>query len=184
MVPIEVATDRLLLRQWRDSDREPFARLNADPLVMEHFPAPLTREESDRLVERIQSRFDTRGWSLWAVEVRSSAEFIGFIGLSAVAETMPFHPAVEVGWRLAAGSWGQGYATEGARAALDTGFERLGLAEIVSFTATGNRRSRAVMERLGMALEPAPFAHPGLPEGHRLREQCLYRITRNDALPR
>lgn len=183
MVPIEAATDRLLLRQWRESDREPFARLNADPRVMQHFPAPLAREASDQLMDRIQSGFATRGWSLWAAEVRASGEFIGFIGLSAVAEAMPFHPAVEVGWRLAAGSWGQGYATEGARAALDLGFERLGLAEIVSFTAVGNRRSRAVMERLGMALEPAPFEHPGLSEGHSLREHCLYRITRNDALP-
>lgn len=183
MAPFETATDRLLLRPWRESDREPFARLNADPRVMEHFPAPLSRAASDQLMEAIQARHVERGWSQWAVELLDTGEFIGFIGLSQVKDTLPCHPAVEVGWRLAAEHWGKGYATEGARAALGIAFGKLGLEEVVSFTAVGNVRSRAVMRRLGMAPDAQTFGHPSVPEGHRLREHVLYRITRKDWLP-
>ena len=152
--------------------------MNADPAVMEHFPAPLTRGQSDGLVERIEGGFEANGFGLWALEVRASGEFIGFTGLSAPEFEAHFTPAVEIGWRLARSAWGNGYATEAARAALTFGFEEVGLDEIVSFTTPANRRSRRVMERLGMSHDPADdFDHPGLPPGHPQRPHVLYRLT-------
>ncbi len=175
----ELRTSRLLLRRWRDDDREPFAALNADPLVMEHFPAPLRREESNVLVDRIERGLEERGWGLWAVEVPGTAAFVGFVGLNPAMFDAPFTPAVEVGWRLARDHWGHGYATEGARAALGFGFETLALDEIVSFTTHGNARSRRVMERLGMRHDPADdFDNPNVPEGSPLRPHVLYRLHR------
>ncbi|HEY4398166.1 MAG TPA: GNAT family N-acetyltransferase [Acidimicrobiia bacterium] len=175
----ELRTPRLLLRRWRDTDRPPFAAMNADPLVMEHFPATLRPEESDDLVDRIAAGFEERGWGLWAVEVPGTAPFAGFIGLNPATFDAPFTPAVEVGWRLARPYWGQGYATEGARAALSFGFTELALEEIVSFTTHGNARSRRVMERLGMRHDPADdFGNPNLPVGDPLRPHVLYRLDR------
>ncbi len=184
-MPLTLNTARLLLRPWRDSDRAPFAALNADPEVMEFFPALKSREQSDASIDLWTAQFAERGWSNWAVELRDSGAFIGFIGLSVPRRQLPFSPCVEIGWRLARAHWGQGVATEGARAALAAGFEQLGLAEIVSFTALTNLRSRAVMERLGMRSDSAEdFDHPALPEGHALRRHCLYRLTREDWLGR
>ncbi|MBX6381395.1 MAG: GNAT family N-acetyltransferase [Microbispora sp.] len=172
-----IKTQRLVLRRWREEDKEPFAAMNADPVVMEHFPAPLTREESDTLAERADALFDEHGFGLWAVE--ADGEFIGFTGLSVPRFTAHFTPCVEIGWRLARSAWGRGYATEAARAALEDGFARAGLTEAVSFTAVTNVRSQAVMRRLGMTRDPADdFDHPALPEGHRLRRHVLYRIRR------
>jgi RimJ/RimL family protein N-acetyltransferase len=175
---IEVDTPRLRLRQWCDEDRGPFAALNADPAVMEFFASPQSRESSDASIDAWQRQFATQGWSNWAVEELSTRQFIGFIGLSVPRRILPFSPCIEVGWRLARASWGKGFATEGARAALRVGFERLRLAEIVSFTAVKNVRSRAVMERIGMQNAHQDFEHPGIPEGHQLRLHCLYRIRR------
>jgi RimJ/RimL family protein N-acetyltransferase len=175
---IEVETERLRLRRWRESDRAPFATMNADAEVMEFFASIQSREASDASIDAWQSQLDERGWSNWAVEVRSSGVFIGFVGLSVPRRVLPFSPCVEIGWRLARPYWGQGYATEGARAALRVGFERLQLAEIVSFTSVLNVRSRAVMERIGMRNVHENFEYPGIPENHRLRPHCLYRITR------
>lgn len=170
-------TERLLLRRWRDGDLAPFAALNADPAVMEHLPAVLDREQSDAMVRRIEARFVTEGFGLWAVELAGEVPFIGFVGLSRPQFEAHFTPAVEVGWRLARPHWGLGYATEAARAALAFGFGPLGLAEIVSFTVPGNLRSRAVMERLGMTCDPADdFAHPLLDRDHPLRTHVLYRL--------
>jgi RimJ/RimL family protein N-acetyltransferase len=172
-----LTTPRLKLRGWRESDREPFAAINADPEVMEHFPGPLTRRQSDELVERIEAGFAENGFWLWAVEVGASGEFIGFTGLAGPGFEAHFTPAVEIGWRLARSAWGHGYATEAARAALAFGFEEVGLDEIVSFTTVANRRSRAVMERLGMSRDPGDdFDHPGLPPGHPQRPHVLYRL--------
>jgi RimJ/RimL family protein N-acetyltransferase len=176
-MPIELRTERLLLRPWRTSDREPFAALNADPEVMAFFPAPLLRAESDAMAERIQAGFDERGWGFWAVEVVGRHSFIGLVGLS-VPDGLPCSPCVEIGWRLARAHWGKGYATEAARAALRFGFEELGLPEIVAFTAVGNRRSRGVMERIGMRNSGEDFDHPRLPVGHPLRRHVLYRVGR------
>jgi len=175
---VELDTPRLRLRRWREEDREPFAAMNADPAVMEFFPAPQSREASDASIDAWQAQLESRGWSNWAVELVESGEFMGFVGLSVPRRALPCSPCVEVGWRLARRFWGRGLASEAARAALGAGFERIGLAEIVSFTALGNLRSRAVMERIGMQDAHQDFEHPGVPEGHSLRPHCLYRIDR------
>ena len=175
---LELATPRLLLRTWRDADRAPFAALNADPRVMRYFPSTQDRAASDASVDAWQAQFAERGWSNWAVELRESGEFIGFVGLSVPRRPLPFSPCVEIGWRLAPAFWGQGYASEAACEALRAGFDRLGLDEIVSFTALGNTPSRAVMARIGMQDTGEDFDHPALPEGHALRRHCLYRIRR------
>jgi RimJ/RimL family protein N-acetyltransferase len=173
-------TDRLILRHWRDSDREPFARLNADPRVMEFMPHVLSREESDSLADRIKAHFRQHGFGLCAVELRSNSRFVGFIGLNVPSFEAPFTPCVEIGWRLAADCWGQGLATEGAREIVRYGFETLGLQQIVAFTVPANLRSCCVMEKLGMTHDPADdFDHPRLPAGHPLRGHVLYRLRRS-----
>ena len=178
MVRGVIETERLLLREWRASDAAPFAALNADPQVMEFFPSPLTPQESDAMAEKIRTLIEQRGWDLWAVEIPGVAPFIGFVGLHVPAAALPFSPCVEIGWRLAAAYWGQGYATEAARGALRVGFEQLGLEEIVSFTSVLNQRSRAVMERIGMQHRGETFEHPNVPIGSPLRPHVLYRLSR------
>jgi len=170
-------TSRLVLRRWRPEDREPYAALNADPLVMEHFPSALTREQSDAHIDSMEERFERDGFGLWAVEVPRGAGCIGFIGLARPRFDAHFTPCVEVGWRLARAHWGQGYAPEGARAALRHGFTTCGLEEVVSFTTESNRNSQRVMQKLGMTSDPTDaFDHPNLP-GHRSRRHVLYRMT-------
>jgi RimJ/RimL family protein N-acetyltransferase len=165
----EIETERLVLRAWVDADRAPFAEMNADPVVMEHFPAMLTREESDAFVDRIRAHFALHGYGLWVVE-REGA-FLGFTGLS-WADGLPFSPCLEVGWRLRSSAWGHGYATEAARAALEVGLEHVD--SVVSFTAVRNERSWRVMERLGMRRDRV-FDHPRVPAGSPLRPHFLYR---------
>ena len=167
------------MRRWRPSDRAPFAAMNADPVVMQFFQAPLERAASDASIDAWMNAFAERGWSNWAVETKDGGDFIGFVGLSIPQRVLPFSPCVEVGWRLARAHWGRGYATEAAEEALRTGFESIGLDEIVSFTTVTNRRSRAVMERIGLRDAHEDFEHPGLPEGHPLRPHCLYRLSRS-----
>jgi RimJ/RimL family protein N-acetyltransferase len=177
----ELRTERLLLRAWRDSDREPFAAMNADPVVMQHFPTTLTRAQSDAMIERQRERWAAGDPALWAAERTDTGEFIGFIGLALPHFDAPFTPCVEVGWRLAADHWGHGFAPEGATAAMVHGFDVLALDEIVSFTSPGNANSRRVMEKLGLHHDPADdFDHPNLPPGHRLRRHVLYRVARVD----
>jgi RimJ/RimL family protein N-acetyltransferase len=175
----ELRTGRLILRRWRDSDREPFARINADPRVMEHFPATLSRPESDRFLDRVETHFDQHGFSLFAAEVREDRELAGFVGLAVPGFEAPFTPCVEIGWRFAPDYWGRGLATEGAREVLRFAFNELRLPEVVSFTVPANLRSRRVMEKLGMTHNPADdFDHPRLPDGHPLRRHVLYRLVR------
>ena len=177
----EIDTARLRLRRWRDEDAEPWAALNADPTVMAHFPAPLSRQESDAAIARMRSHIDERGFGSWVIEVPGIAPFIGVVGLNVPSFEAPFTPCVEIAYRMARAHWGQGYATEAARAARDFGFDDLGLDEIVAFTVPDNRRSRAVMERIGMRhAEVDDFDHPRLPDGHPLRRHVLYRLTRAD----
>ena len=179
-----LATPRLLLRRWRQEDRLPFARLNADPAVMAFFPARLSPEESDRFIERIEEHFERHGFGLWAAQLRESPGCIGYIGLWTLSFEAHFTPAVEIGWRLAAEHWGRGLATEGAREVLRWGFEEAGLDEIVSCTAVANSRSRRVMEKIGLTHDPRDdFDHPGLPEGHPLRRHVLYRLRREAWAP-
>lgn len=174
----ELATERLRLRAWRPEDREPYAVLNADPVVMEHFVAPLTRAESDAHVDRIEAAFAEHGWGLWAAERTDTSTFIGFIGLGIPGFDAPFLPGVEVGWRLAHEHWGLGFAPEGAAAALQLAFHDLELAEVLSFTTVANTNSRRVMEKIGLVHDAADdFDHPSVPVGHRIRRHVLYRIT-------
>jgi RimJ/RimL family protein N-acetyltransferase len=179
-----IRTDRLVLRDWTDDDLEPFAELNADPEVMRYFRAPMNREQSDAFAGRIRASMQENGYGLWAVEVVGGAPFIGFVGLALQTFEAHFTPAVEVGWRLARSAWGHGYAPEAARAALEVGFDRVGLDEIVSITTETNLNSRRVMEKIGMHRDPADdFEYPALDEGHPLRPHVLYRLARNDRIP-
>jgi RimJ/RimL family protein N-acetyltransferase len=175
-LPSELRTSRLYLRRWLLEDRAPFARLNADPRVVEFLPKQMSRDESDAAADRIQPHFQQHEFGVWAVEIPGVSAFAGFIGLSIPPFETHFTPCVEVGWRLDADHWNRGYATEGARAALDFGFRWLQLREIVSFTVPGNFRSRRVMAKLGMTRSPDDdFDHPLLPGGHPLRRHVLYR---------
>jgi RimJ/RimL family protein N-acetyltransferase len=151
--------------------------MNADPVVTRHFPAPLTRAESDAFADRNEAAIAERGWGLWAVEI--DGEFAGFIGLQPVRPTLPCAPGVEIGWRLAAKFHGHGYATEGARRVVGYAFETVGLSELVSFTTAQNTASRRVMEKLGMKHDPAEdFDHPAVPADWVERRHVLYRLAR------
>lgn len=179
MTPVLV-TERLVLRGWRDDDKPAYAQLNGDPEVMAHFPSTLTPLQSDEMVDRMVAGWNERGYGLWAVEVRATRSFVGFIGLSSPSWTAPFTPCIEVGWRLARHAWGQGFAPEGARAALRWGFAELDPPgdEFVSFTTVANTKSRRVMEKLGLVHDPgADFDHPLLPDWAE-RRHVLYRIGR------
>lgn len=174
-----LSTERLILRRWRESDRESFARINADPRVMEFLSRTLQRAESDALVDRIEAHFQQHGFAVCAAELRQGGAFIGFIGLNVPSFKAPFTPCVEIGWRLAVDCWGQGLATEGAREIARYGFVTLGLKEIVSFTVPANIRSRRVMEKIGMTHNLADdFDHPQLPPDHPLRRHVLYRMQK------
>lgn len=177
----ERRTARLLLRGFRGEDLEPLAALNADPRVMEHLPGPMSLQDSAAQLARFRQHWEEHGFGWWAVELPGGAPFIGWVGLARPRFEAHFTPCVEIGWRLAAAHWNQGYATEGAREALRFGWE-LGsprLEEIVAFTVPGNARSRRVMEKLGMCHDPTDdFEHRRVPPGHPLRRQVLYRIGR------
>jgi RimJ/RimL family protein N-acetyltransferase len=178
-----ITTPRLVLRPFEDADRQPFFELNTHPLVVESLGVAPSRAESEAMVDRYTAELEREGWSFWAVSERGHPVLIGMVGLHRVPPRLPCAPAVEVGWRLHPGSWGHGYATEAARAALDAGFAA-GIEEIVAFTTTRNTRSQAVMRRIGMVRDPdADFDHPSLPEGSPLRRHVLYRIRASQALP-
>lgn len=178
---IELTTPRLRLRQWRASDLEPFAALNADPVVMALMPRCLTSAESDAMARAAQAGLTRQGWGLWATELRESGELIGSVGLGVPAFETHFTPCVEVMWRLRRESWGLGFATEAARECLRCAFEQLALPEVVAFTVPANIRSRAVMERLGMRHDASgDFEHPRLAVGHPLRPHVLYRLSREE----
>ncbi|SCL29045.1 Protein N-acetyltransferase, RimJ/RimL family [Micromonospora rhizosphaerae] len=171
-------TGRLILRRWQHGDREPFAAMNADPEVMEHFPATMTRDESDALIDKIEAGFGERGFGLWALEIAENGQFIGFTGLSVPSFAAHFTPSVEIGWRVGRSSWGHGYASEAARRALSFAFDEIGLREVVSFTSTTNIRSQTVMQRIGMTYDPVDdFDHPLLNEGHPQRRHVLWRMS-------
>jgi RimJ/RimL family protein N-acetyltransferase len=172
----ELRTDRLLLRHWREEDRDPWAAMNADPEVMRHFPSTQTREETDAALDRFNAGLADRGWGIWAVDL--DGEFLGFTGLAIPRFDAPFMPATEIGWRFARHAWGNGYATEAARAVLAYAFDELELPEVVSFTTVDNTPSRRVMERIGMTRDPADdFDHPNLEADSPLLRHVLYRLS-------
>jgi len=181
MVMIYLETDRLLLRAWSDDDLDAFAAMCSDPEVMRHFPNVLTREQSEQLVSRARDKRQKDGFCVSPVEVKSTGEFVGFVGLSRPAYNapLPFDPCVEIGWRLKRSAWGQGYAGEAARAWLRFGFETIGLSEIVAFTIPANVASRKVMERIGMRRDAdGDFLHPNLPQDHPMARHVLYRLDK------
>lgn len=176
-----LVTRRLLLRRWRADDRAAFGAINADPEVMRHFPKRLAQEESDALLVRLQDRWQADGFGFAAVERRADGVLLGMVGLSRVRFGMgfPLDGAVEVGWRLAPAHWGEGYATEAARAWLAYGFGTIGLGEIIAFTVPANERSQLLMRRLGLRRDPArDFELPVLPDGHPLRAHLVFAIDR------
>jgi RimJ/RimL family protein N-acetyltransferase len=178
--PTMIRTERLLMRRWRDEDRDAFAAMNADPAVMEHFQGTTPRDRSDAFIDRIEAWWDEHGWGLWAIEVPGVAPFIGYVGLWP-ADYVTGEPMVEVGWRIAREHWGNGYVTEAAREALRYGFEEIGLDEIVSFTVPQNERSWRVMERIGLRRDPSgDFDHPNVDAAAypQLVRHVFYRLSR------
>jgi RimJ/RimL family protein N-acetyltransferase len=173
----QIETERLLLRQWQPSDFPAFAQINSDDEVMRYFPAKLSEQESNPMAQRCHDLIEQRGWGFWAAQEKSSSAFIGFIGLHIPIAELPFSPCVEIGWRLAQHAWGQGLATEGAAATLEFAFNTLSLPEVVAFTTLNNERSERVMQRLNMQKDQLTFQHPALPDGHAMREHCLYRAS-------
>lgn len=173
-----IETPRLILRDWRDDDVDAWAAINADPRVTEFFAKSYTREISEAGAAAIRAQLSRDGFGWWALEVRGGPSFVGSIALQAVPFDAPFTPANEIGWRLASQCWGRGYATEGARAALDFAFNALKWPEVVAFTVASNVRSRRVMERLGMSHDSRDdFDHPKIEPGHPLRRHVLYRVS-------
>jgi RimJ/RimL family protein N-acetyltransferase len=177
---VQLKTERVVLRDWRDDDLVPFAALNADPVVMTHFPSVLTREQSDGLAGRIRGLLSQQGWGLWAAEVEG--EFVGFVGLSRPRFEAPFAPCVEIGWRLARHAQGRGLATEAAREVLKFALEKLPGENVVSFTVPGNTASRRVMEKIGLEYE-LEFDHPLLAADSPLRRHVLYRLRVGEVRP-
>lgn len=172
-----IETDRLILRTWKEKDAEPYYQINQDPKVIEFLPGPITMEQANDFMVFMNTRGEQRGYTLWATELKETGDFIGFIGLNYTDWKAHFTPATEVGWRLGSQYWGKGYATEGAKACLAYGFEKIGLPEIVSFTVPQNLRSIRVMEKIGMKRDPkGDFEHPKLEPNHRLSKHVLYRI--------
>ena len=174
----ELNTERLVLRQWQDKDYSPFALLNANTEVMEFFPSPLNREQSDTLLNKARGLIDEHGWGFWAIEEKASGRLIGMTGLHHVEDDLPVYPDVEIGWRLAKEFWGRGFATEAAMASRDFAFEELKLEKIISFTATSNLRSQAVMKKIGMTDSGKCFEHPSVPVDHPLREHTVFQLPR------
>lgn len=172
-------SERLGFRRWTNVDKKPFARMNANPQVMEYFPTPLTKAESDRLIERFELHTEEKGFGIWAVERKEDQAFIGYIGLLEVGFDAGFREAIEIGWRLDNKFWKMGYATEGAKACLNYAFCQLTLTEILSFTACVNQPSEKVMQRVGM-VKAGEFDHPKLAEGSPLKRHVLYKITASD----
>ncbi|MBX9705918.1 MAG: GNAT family N-acetyltransferase [Gammaproteobacteria bacterium] len=171
-----IETERLILRQWRDSDLQIMAQINHDPRVMEHFPAPRTLEETKAFINGSKALFKEVGYCFYAAELKDTQELIGFVGIAPVYE-MPCTPAVEIGWRLGTKFWGQGFATEAARAVINYAFGTLGIDELVTFTATTNKKSERVMQRLGFSRsEQDDFDHPRIMDGHPLNRHIFYRL--------
>ena len=170
-------TDRLIMRNWKESDFDAFCDMCADKEVMKYFPNTLDRDESLLLARKIKLSIEEKGWGLWAVEIPESCDFIGFVGLHVPKDNLPFSPCIEVAWRLAKQYWGFGYATESALAAVHFGFSVLKLTEIVAFTSAINTPSINVMKKIGMHNTGADFDHPEVPEASRLSRHMLYRIS-------
>jgi len=179
MSAIFLETPRLILRQWQESDHEPYIQLNADKEVMEFFQSTSTRDESLAQIARLVSHIDQYGFGFFAVERKDNQQFIGFTGLANDRFESHFTPCVEIGWRLSKVNWNQGFATEAARACLNYAFDILKLKEIYSYTAVDNKRSEHVMEKIGMN-KVGIFDHPLIEDGHVLKRHVLYKILADE----
>lgn len=177
---IEIKTERLLLRQWRQEDLVDFWLLNSDPEVMEFLPEIPGEEDSNHLAKKISNLISENGWGFWAIEILSDHSFIGFVGLNEPKYELPVKPCVEIGWRLARKYWGNGYATEAAKASLEYAFKNLNVNEIYAFTSVANKNSQAVMERLNMVNTGSNFNHPTIPADSQYREHVLYKIEKEN----
>ncbi|MCA3017601.1 MAG: GNAT family N-acetyltransferase [Rhodocyclaceae bacterium] len=176
--PVEIRTQRVLLRQWKDSDLDAWAEMNADPEVRKYFPKVLDRAEADGEASRIRGGIAQRGWGMWAIEIPGILPFAGLVGLNLPAFQAPWMPAVEIGWRLSRDAWHKGYATEGAVAAMNFAFDELHLPEVVAMSVKTNTPSHQVMQRLGMTHDPsADFDHPRVPADWPLKTHILHRIS-------
>ncbi len=179
LMSVYLETERLILRDWADGDGKLFAQMNFDPMVMEFMPRRLDEAASNKLVKRFKKHLADYGYGLYAVEVKETKAFIGFVGLEHVPENMPFSPAVEIAWRLSYDAWGHGYASEAAKVVLKYGFDELGLKEIVAFSVYDNDKSLSVMSKIGMEKDPeGDFHYPRLPKGHPLAQHVLYRAKK------
>jgi len=174
---IQLQTERLLLRQWKEEDLAPFAKMNANPEVMKYFPNTLTTEESNQFADRLRDIIKNRGWGLWALELKDTGEFIGYTGLHDIDEQLPFAPGIEIGWRLSKEFWGNGYATEAAKEVLRFSLISLQLENIYSFTSMINSRSIALMERIGMKNTNRNFYHLNILINRKPSEHVLYKIS-------
>ncbi|MBX9770450.1 MAG: GNAT family N-acetyltransferase [Candidatus Obscuribacterales bacterium] len=182
---MQLETERLFLRHWQESDVEPFCAITSDPEVRRYYPNVLSASETKTLVVRIKAHFEKENFGLWSVELKSTGEFIGYTGLQKPTIEAHFMPCVEIGWTIAKKHWGNGYAPEAAAKALEDGFTRIGLDEIVSFTTVSNDKSIRVMEKLGMTRNPKDdYSHPLLPQGHPLKPHVLFRLSKSEWLIR
>jgi ribosomal-protein-alanine N-acetyltransferase len=176
-----IETERLILRQWKESDRDVFAELNQNPENLLFFPNTLTRKQSDDFINKTIQLIDNNGYGLFAVELKETSEFIGFTGLATPSFEAHFTPCTEVGWRLHKNYWGKGYATEAAKSVLNFAFNKLYLGEVVSFTSLLNTPSINVMKRIGMTHDPSrDFEHPRIEKGHKLRPHTFYQIKKEN----
>ncbi|WP_241623508.1 GNAT family N-acetyltransferase [Rosenbergiella epipactidis] len=178
---MQLETERLLLRQWQTSDLIPFQEMNQDPEVMRFFMNPLSAAQSDELAKKFRLIIQRKGWGFWAVELKSTSQFIGFCGLHEQPNKFSFSPCVEIGWRFSSSCWSQGLATEAAERVLQFAFESLSLQQVVAFTSVHNHRSERLMQRLNMARQRT-FMHPHIPAEHPLAEHLLYALQRSDFL--
>ncbi len=169
-----IETDRLILRSWKPEDLPSFADMNKDERVMRYFPATLTYQQTESFYNRIQSEFERKGWGLYAVEIKSTGEFIGYVGLHEIGFDANFTPGVEIGWRLAADYHNLGYATEAAKAVLSLA-KSAGIERLFSFTAKINAPSERVMQKIGM-VKAGEFMHPNLSDDSPLCVHVLYKI--------
>lgn len=178
--PIQLETERLLIRPWKEEDFPAFFEMNSDPLVMAHFPSILSEKESRGLFDEINRRIQKYGFGFWACELKVTKEVTGFVGLNEPTTQFYFSPCIEIGWRLRSQYWRKGYAKEAATAVLQFAFNTLKLERVVAFTATTNTPSESLMQSLGMTKMPENFLHPALPKEHALAEHVVYQIQISD----
>jgi len=174
----ELETENLLLRQWREEDLEPYAKLTSSKEVMQYFPKTLTVEQSNMAARKFQKLLEKNSWGFWAVEEKASGQFIGYAGLHAPKTQFPFSPCIEIAWRMEKKYWENGYVLEAGEKIIAAAFEIFGLEELVYFSALKNLKGEEVAKALNMKRE-STFHHPFVEREDALSEHYLYRIKKN-----